>query len=82
MTLASLFDKVMGFELVQSAIDDAKKNATRNGLGTKCEYFVGPAEKTLKDFVASGAAKGKDVVAVVDPPRPGLHPDVLKVCLP
>ncbi|KAL4716706.1 hypothetical protein ACJJTC_004825 [Scirpophaga incertulas] len=60
---------VLGLELVPEAVNDAKANAKLNGIGN-CEFFAGRAEDILSSVLAR--AEG-DVVAIVDPPRAGLH---------
>lgn len=70
--------KVIGIEYVQEAIDDARVNARMNGIGN-CEFFAGD----MKDVLTSGfiAEHGRPDVMIVDPPRAGMHPDVVKVIL-
>lgn len=70
--------KVIGIEYVPEAIDDAKMNAEYNGI-TNCEFFAGDMKDVLdNDFIA---AHGKPEVMIIDPPRAGMHPDVVKVIL-
>jgi len=68
--------KVVGIETIKEAIEDAKLNAELNNI-TNCDFFVGNVEDILKvDFIKQN---GKPNVIVLDPPRAGLHPDVVKV---
>ena len=70
--------KVIGIEYVPEAIEDAVKNAANNGIGN-CTFFAGDMKDVLKpDFIA---AHGKPDVMIIDPPRAGMHPDVVKVIL-
>ena len=70
--------KVIGIEYVPEAIADARINALGNGI-TNCEFFAGDMKDVLNaDFIA---AHGRPDVMVVDPPRAGMHPDVVKVIL-
>lgn len=70
--------KVIGIEYVPEAIMDARTNASCNGI-TNCEFFAGDMKDVLTDsFVA---AHGRPEVMIVDPPRAGMHPDVIKVIL-
>ncbi|EDQ91004.1 uncharacterized protein MONBRDRAFT_15473 [Monosiga brevicollis MX1] len=62
--------RVIGFELVESAVEDAKHNAELNGL-TNCSYFAGRAEKTMPEVAAR--VQEERVVGIVDPPRCGLR---------
>lgn len=70
--------KVIGIEYVPEAIADARINAEGNGI-TNCEFFAGDMKDVLTDgFVAE---HGRPDVMIVDPPRAGMHPDVIKVIL-
>jgi 23S rRNA (uracil1939-C5)-methyltransferase len=62
--------KVVGIEIVESAIIDARKNASLNNI-ENCEFFVGD----IKD-VLPGLDAGCDVM-IIDPPRAGMHKDVV-----
>ncbi|MDE6418622.1 MAG: 23S rRNA (uracil(1939)-C(5))-methyltransferase RlmD [Duncaniella sp.] len=69
---------VVGIEYVEDAIRDAKVNAEANGL-TNTEFYAGD----MKDVLTSGfiAEHGRPDVMIVDPPRAGMHEDVVKVIL-
>ena len=70
--------KVIGIEYVPEAIEDAKINASANGI-SNCEFFAGDMKDVLNEsFIA---AHGKPDVIILDPPRAGIHPDVAKVIL-
>ncbi|CAH0751597.1 unnamed protein product [Diatraea saccharalis] len=62
--------KVLGLELIPEAVKDAKANAELNGI-ENCEFFTGKAEDILPSVLAR--ATGEDLIAIVDPPRAGLH---------
>lgn len=70
--------KVIGIEYVPEAIADARINAAGNGI-TNCEFFAGD----MKDVLTSAFIQehGRPDVMIVDPPRAGMHPDVVKVIL-
>lgn len=70
--------KVIGIEYVPEAIADAKVNAQINGL-TNTEFFAGD----MKDILTSEfiAAHGKPDIIITDPPRAGMHEDVINVIL-
>ncbi|MBO4570975.1 MAG: 23S rRNA (uracil(1939)-C(5))-methyltransferase RlmD [Bacteroidales bacterium] len=76
--LSGLASKVIGIEYVPEAIEDAKVNATNNGISNS-EFFAGD----MKDILTSGfiAEHGKPDIVVLDPPRAGIHPDVAEVLL-
>ena len=65
--------RVIGAEIVPAAIEDARENARRNGIGN-VEFFCGDASAVAADFAARGLRP--DVICV-DPPRKGLSPDVV-----
>ncbi len=68
--------RVVGFETVPAAVDDARHNARLNGL--RAEFALGPAERLYAERYASGP--GPDAV-VLDPPRAGAHPALLAALL-
>lgn len=66
---------VRGVEIVPAAIEDARRNASLNGI-RNAEFFVGKAEEVLPDYYADYAAhhpgeNARADVIVVDPPRKG-----------
>jgi len=75
LTLAKYVKHVVGLEIIPEAVKDAERNKEINGI-TNCEFICGKAEHTIEEALAK--YQGSDVVAIVDPPRSGLHPDVLK----
>lgn len=67
--------KVIGVESVPEAIEDAKANAKRNNI-TNCEFFVGDMKVVFNEaFIAK---HGKPEVIITDPPRDGMHKDVIE----
>ena len=70
--------RVIGIEYVPEAIEDARINAEGNGI-TNCEFFAGD----MKDILTEGfiAEHGRPDVIIADPPRAGMHPDVVKTIL-
>ena len=70
--------KVIGVESVPQAISDAKENAARNNI-TNCEFFVGDMKIVFNDeFIAK---HGHPDVIITDPPRDGMHKDVVEQLL-
>lgn len=70
--------RVIGIEYVPEAIADAKVNSQVNGI-TNTEFFAGDMKDILTDeFIAE---HGRPDVMIVDPPRAGMHEDVVKVIL-
>lgn len=70
--------KVMGIEYVEAAIEDAKTNATLNNI-QNCTFFAGDIKDVLQeDFINS---HGKPDVIITDPPRAGMHVNVVNTLL-
>ncbi len=66
--------KVIGVEAVPEAIEDAKRNAERNNI-TNCSFFVGDMKNVFNDdFIET---HGTPDVIITDPPRDGMHKDVV-----
>ena len=73
LCLARQAKEVIGVELVEAAIRDAKENARRNGI-ENARFFCADAGEAAQKLCAEGAQP--DVI-VVDPPRKGLSLDVI-----
>lgn len=69
--LAPVARKVIGVEIVEEAVEAAKKNAALNGL-SNCEFLAGDVLKVLDTI------EEKPDFIVLDPPRDGVHPKALK----
>lgn len=70
--------KVLGIEYVEDAIHDARVNATLNSLDN-VEFFAGDMKTILTDeFLAQ---HGSPRVIITDPPRAGMHADVVNTIL-
>ena len=83
--LAQKAKQVYGLEIVPEAIENAKKNAEKNGLHN-AEFFVGAAEEVLPKWVEEQKREGKDVgnlvdVVSLDPPRKGCDEACLSAVL-
>lgn len=71
-------DRVIGIEYVPEAIEDAKLNARVNGLDNT-RFYAGDMKDILtEDFIRQN---GKPDIMIIDPPRAGMHEDVIKVIL-
>lgn len=66
--------KVIGVEVVPEAILDAKENAERNQI-ENTEFFVGDMKKVFSESFID--THGKPDVIITDPPRDGMHKDVI-----
>ena len=70
--------KVIGIEYVPEAIEDAKINSEINGINNTL-FFAGDMKDILTDdFIAE---HGRPDIIITDPPRAGMHPDVVKTIL-
>ena len=70
--------KVVGIEYVPEAIEDAKVNSDINGIGNTL-FFAGDMKDILTDEFIAG--HGRPDVIITDPPRAGMHPDVVETIL-
>jgi 23S rRNA (uracil1939-C5)-methyltransferase len=72
LSLASVCAEVIGAELNEASIEDARANAAANGIAN-AQFYFGAVERLLPALLALSPD-----VAVVDPPRSGLHPTALE----
>ena len=70
--------KVIGIEYVPEAIEDAKINSQVNGIENTLFYAGDMKDILTDDFIAE---HGRPDVIITDPPRAGMHPDVVKTIL-
>ncbi len=70
--------KVIGVEYVPEAIEDAKVNSAINGIDNTLFYAGDMKDVLTDDFIA---AHGRPDVMIVDPPRAGMHQDVVDTIL-
>lgn len=70
--------KVVGIEYVPEAIEDAKVNSEINNI-SNTDFFAGDLKAILTEsFIEK---QGKPDVIITDPPRAGMHPDVVNTIL-
>jgi 23S rRNA (uracil1939-C5)-methyltransferase len=70
--------KVVGIEYVPEAIEDAKINSQENHIENTLFYAGDMKDILTDDFIAE---HGRPDVIITDPPRAGMHPDVVKTIL-
>lgn len=68
--MAPVAGKVIGVEIVEEAVEAAKKNAKLNGL-RNCDFIAGDVLKVLDTI------EEKPDMIILDPPRDGIHPKAL-----
>jgi 23S rRNA (uracil1939-C5)-methyltransferase len=71
--LSELCNNIIGFELVDSAIKDANRNIEINNI-ENCKFVEGDLKDRIKEYLYIIP----DFI-ILDPPRSGLHPDVLRI---
>ena len=74
LCMAKHAKKVIGVEVVEKAVEDAKENAKRNHI-ENAEFFCGDAGKAALELERQGI---RPDVVVVDPPRKGLNADTIE----
>jgi len=76
--IARIAKKVIGIESVPEAVADAKENAVSNHIDN-VSFFVGDMARVFtEDFIAQN---GKPDVIITDPPRDGMHKNVVEQLL-
>lgn len=70
--------KVIGIEYVPEAIEDAKINSSQNGIKNTTFYAGDMKDILTNEFIS---AHGQPSVIITDPPRAGMHEDVINVIL-
>jgi len=78
--ISKLVNKVIGFEAVTSAVQDAHRNAQRNDI-SNCEFVAGDLRDVLSDTTRITSQYGKPDVMIIDPPRGGMHPKTVQAIL-
>ena len=74
LCMAKAAGKVIGVEVVEQAVADARDNAERNGI-ENAEFFCGDAGQAALELEEKGI---RPDVVVVDPPRKGLNADAIE----
>ena len=65
---------VTGIEIIESAVADAEKNCRKNGI-SNCSFIKGDIRRCLSQITQ------RPDVLIIDPPRAGMHKDVVKQVL-
>jgi 23S rRNA (uracil1939-C5)-methyltransferase len=69
--LAEAAKEVVGIEMVSSAVADARRNCRINGV-ENCRFLLGDIHRSLPEI------SHRPDLLIIDPPRAGIHPDVVK----
>lgn len=78
LQLAASCDEITGIEIVEEAIIDARENAKINKVDN-AYFFSGDMKKILTQSFYDN--QGHPDVIITDPPRAGMHPDVIDIIL-
>lgn len=73
--LSGKADKIIGFEILESSVEDARRNAELNEVDN-CEFIAGDIRFSMEQY-----SQNKPDVIICDPPRSGMHPDVVNTIL-
>lgn len=76
--VSKLAKKIIGVEMIEAAIEDAKENATLNNLSSTAFFAGDVIDICNNEFFA---AHGKPDVIITDPPRAGMHEKLVKKIL-
>ncbi|XP_039527606.1 tRNA (uracil(54)-C(5))-methyltransferase homolog-B [Pimephales promelas] len=76
ISLSPQMERVIGIELIEQAVEDAKFNAALNRVNN-CQFFSGKAEVVLPNMMPTLNSDG-GLTAVVNPSRAGLHYRVVR----
>jgi len=71
---------VVGVEQVSAAVEDARRNAAMNGV-ENCSFITGDIREVLTARREMLRAHGAPGVVIIDPPRAGMHGDVVRAVL-
>ncbi len=79
LCLADRVRRVVGFELADAAVQDAYVNCRLNGVDN-CQFLAGDLKDCIREAMQSPHFQPPDVV-ITDPPRAGMHPEVIRALL-
>ncbi len=74
--LANLVKKVIGIEVIESAVENALRNTERNRI-KNCEFILGDIREIFRDIDDLIGKYGVPDILILDPPRAGIHPKSL-----
>lgn len=78
--IADKVKEVVGFELIRSAVTDAKFNCQLNEAGN-CSFVAGDLKASLRVCVENSKKWGTPSTVIIDPPRAGMHENVVHAVL-
>ncbi|HDM78659.1 MAG TPA: 23S rRNA (uracil(1939)-C(5))-methyltransferase RlmD [Deltaproteobacteria bacterium] len=75
--VARKVERVIGIELLPEAVKDAERNCSENNI-TNCVFISGDLKEIARNFENIAERYGKPDAIITDPPRAGMHKDVVK----
>jgi len=73
--LSANADKIIGFEILESSVENARRNAELNKIDN-CEFIAGDIRFSMEQY-----SQNRPDVIICDPPRSGMHPKVVEMLL-
>jgi 23S rRNA (uracil1939-C5)-methyltransferase len=83
LTVAPHVARVVGFEQIPAAVQDAYTNCRLNGLDN-CQFWVGDLKERIREAqrdLRGAFGSSRPEVVITDPPRAGMHPQVVDALL-
>ena len=80
LSLAPHVARVVGFELIEAAVHDAYLNSRLNGIDN-CQFLAGDLKERLRETQRAILGQPGPDVVITDPPRAGMHPQVVQTIL-
>ena len=74
--LSAKFSEIVGIELVKEAVEQANETCVVNNI-KNAEFICGKVEEVLPSVMKSKVSEGRKVMAVLDPPRAGVHKSLI-----
>ena len=80
LAAAARSESALGVELNEGSVADARVNAERNGI-SNVQFIAGDLKDVIKDLEEGVAGIERPDVVIVDPPRAGMHEDVVRTLM-
>ncbi|MFZ5450788.1 MAG: 23S rRNA (uracil(1939)-C(5))-methyltransferase RlmD [Thermodesulfobacteriota bacterium] len=77
LSVAARVRRVVGFEIAPEAVNDAYVNSRLNGLDN-CRFLAGDLKDLIREAIRSPRHYPRPQVVITDPPRSGMHPQVVQ----
>ncbi len=80
LSMADVAGEIIGIEIIESAVECAKFNAENNGI-KNASFYAGDASEAARLLAPAEAERGKKIkpdIVILDPPRAGTTPELIK----